>query len=402
MGNRTPNRREFLKTGIAGAAGAALLGHRALEAGGSKPGDRVPAVRTLGRTGIRLPAVSMGTGDTQDPGLIRAALDAGVALLATSAYYGNGQNERMVGRIVKERKRGSALIMTSAMADGFDFKTGNWTDATKPGPFVERFEGSLKRLETDCVDIFLLPFVARRESVLFEPLLRAMEDIRRQGKARFVGVATHQFEHEAIRAAAETGVYDVVLTAFNFRKENRLDILAAAEETSKAGVGIIAMKTMAGAFWDKEKTKPVNGKAALKWALQNPCVTTAVPGMTSHEQLAADVSVIRDPSLTPQEKADLEPAFGAAPDDPFCQQCGACVGQCRRGLDVPTFMRSYMYAYGYGNLEHARQTLALAGKPEKLCGECPSCAVRCPLRADVRGKILDIVRLEGMSEGWRV
>jgi uncharacterized protein len=395
MGRNKQNRRDFLKTGLAGAAGVALLGHRSLRAGGSKTGDRIPVVRTLGRTGIRLPVVSMGTGDTQDPGLVRAALESGVVLLATSAYYGNGQNERMVGQAVKGRKRDSALIMTSAMADGFDFKAGNWTEATKPGPFLERFEGSLKRLETDCVDIFLLPFVAKRESVLFEPLLRAMENIKKEGKARFIGVATHQFEHEAIRAAAETGIYDVVLTALNFRKDNRLEILAAAEEASKAGMGIIAMKTMAGAFWDKEKTQPVNGQAALKWAVQNPFISTAVPGMTTHAQLEADVSVMRDPSLTAEEKADLQLSYGAPPDGPYCHQCGACVGQCRQGLDVPTFMRSYMYAYGYGNLEHARQTLALAKKPDNVCGECAVCAVRCPMRSDVRKKIRELMRLEG-------
>jgi predicted aldo/keto reductase-like oxidoreductase len=394
MGRNSQNRRDFLKTGLAGAAGFALLGRRDLSAGAFKTGDRTPAVRTLGRTGIRLPVVSMGAGDTQDPALVTAALDAGIVLLATSAYYYNGQNERMIGQIMKGRKRESAVIMTSVMADGFDHKAGNWTASTQAGPFLERFEGCLKRLEMETVDIFLLPFVARRESVFFEPLLKAMEKIKKEGKARFIGVATHQFEHEAIRAAAETGVYDVVMTALNFRKDNRLEILAAAEAASKAGMGVIAMKTMAGAFWDKEKTKPINGSAALKWAVRNPCVTTAVPGMTTYEQLAADVSVMRDPSLTAGEKAELQLSHGGPADGPFCQQCGQCVGQCRDGLDIPTMMRSYMYAYGYGNLDHARQTLALARRSENVCGECSDCAVRCPMRSDVRAKIRDIVRLE--------
>ncbi|MDM7926365.1 MAG: aldo/keto reductase [bacterium] len=396
--DRTPqNRRDFLKTGLAGAAGLALLGGRGVSAGPFRTGDRPTAVRTLGRTGIRLPVVSMGAGDTQDPALVTAALDAGIVLLATSAYYYNGQNETMIGRIVKGRKRDSAVIMTSAMADGFDHKAGVWTASTRAEPFVEKFEGCLKRLEMETVDIFLLPFVARRESVFFEPLLRAMEKIRKEGKARFIGVATHQFEHEAIRAAAETGVYDVVMTALNFRKDNRLEILSAAEAASKAGMGVIAMKTMAGAFWDREKTKPINASAALKWAVQNPCVTTAVPGITTYEQLAADVAVMRDPSLTAGEKAELQLSAAAPADGPFCQQCGQCVGQCRDGLDMPTLMRSYMYAYGYGNLEHARQTLALARRPENVCGECRDCAVRCPMRSDVRGKIRDIARLESLD-----
>lgn len=387
------NRREFLKTGLAGAAGAAALANLNLRADEKKPAEGRIVLRTLGRTGIQVPIVSMGTGDTNDSGLVKAALEGGVGLLATSANYGNGQNERMIGQIIKGRNRDSAVVMTSVFPDGYDFKVGLWTEATKAGPFMERFEGSLKRLEMECVDIFLLPFAAKRESVFFEPLLKAMEQIKKQGKARFIGIATHQHEPEAIRAAAETGIYDVAMTAYNFRKENRLEILEAVESASRAGMGIIAMKTMAGAFWDKEKIHPVNGTAALKWALQSEHVHTVVPGLTTHEQLAADLSVMKNPSLSEPEKADLKLTLNDRPDGPYCQQCGQCVGQCRHGLDVPTFMRSYMYAYGYGNLAHARDTLSLANCPDVPCAECGTCTVRCAMRYDVQGKMLDIARL---------
>jgi predicted aldo/keto reductase-like oxidoreductase len=392
------NRREFLKAGLAGIAGAAVLARPDLIAGAVNPGgeksaEAKPVLRTLGKTGLRVPIVSMGTGDTQDAGLVRAALDAGMVLLATSQYYGNGQNERMIGQVLKGRKRDSVLVMTSAMPDGYDFKAATWTEATKAGPFLEKIEGSLKRLETDCVDILLLPFAARRESVFFEPILKAMEQIKRQGKARFIGIATHQFEPEAIRAAVETRVYDVAMTAYNFRKENRAEIQKAVEDAAKAGMGIIAMKTMAGAFWDKERTLPVNSKAALKWALQNENIHTAVPGMTNFEQLGADRSVMRDPVLSDPEKADLKLAFDSRGDGPYCQQCGQCVSQCRHELDIPTTMRAYMYAHGYGNPGRARETLSRAGIDPSACDDCGTCAVRCAMGADVRLKMRDMARL---------
>jgi uncharacterized protein len=396
--NSKPNRRDFLKTGLAGVAGAAVLGGVRLSAGESKTAaggaEAVkPVLRTLGRTGITLPVVGMGTGDTQDPKFIEAALDTGIVLLGTSHYYGDGLNERMLGQVLKGRKRGSAVVMTSVMPDGFDFKNGVFTEASKPEPFLKKFEASLKNLETDCVDIFLLPFVAKRESVFFEPMLKTMEGIKKQGKARFIGVATHQFEDEAILAAAETGVYDVVLTAVNFRKENRLKILSAAETASKAGLGVIAMKTMAGRFWDKEKTQPINGKAALKWVLRNECIHTSVPGITTHEQLKTDWDLMKDLTLSDEEKAELKLSFGPMPDAPYCQQCGECVSQCRHGLDIPTAMRAYMYAYGYGNVRHAQETLALAGNSIGACNGCGACTVRCSMRSDIRSKMLDIARL---------
>ena len=401
------NRREFLKKGLAGIAGATILSNVDIKAGESNskevPSIKVkPILRTLGKTGIRLPIVSMGTGDTSDPKLIEAALGAGIVLLGTSHYYGDGQNERMIGQVLKGRKRSSTVVMTSVMADGFDFKNGLFTQDSKPEPFLKKFESALKNLQTDSVDIFLLPFAAKRESVFFEPLLKAMEQIKKQGKARFIGIATHQFEEEAIRAAADTRVYDVVMTALNFRKQNRVEILNAVEYASKAGLGIIAMKTMAGGFWDKERTKLINAKAALKWVLQNEHVHTAVPGMTSFEQLKADLSVMQDPVLSDPEKEDLNLSFGFGPDDPFCQQCGRCVSQCRHGADIPTAMRAYMYAYGYGNIRHARETLALAGDASAACGKCSSCSVRCSMQSDVRRKMLDIARLADVPREFLV
>jgi uncharacterized protein len=409
MNDAQQDRRQFLKTSLAGMAGAAGLARANRMTEGMTDGkapDGVsaagagPVMRTLGRTGLRVPVVSMGTGDTQDPGLVRAAIDGGVRLLATSSYYGNGENERMLSRVLKDRKRDSVVVVTSVMADGYDFKAANWTAATKAGPFLKKFEGSLKRLEVDCIDIFLLPFAAKRESVFFEPLLKAMEQIKKQGKARFIGVATHQFEPEAIRAAQETGVYDVVLTALNFRRENRVELLQAIESASRAGMGVIAMKTMAGAFWDKEKTRPINATAALKWAIESEHVHTAVPGLTSHDQLAADLSVMKNPALTDPERAELKLAFDLRPDAPYCQQCGRCVPQCRHGLDIPTSMRAYMYAHGHGNLRHARRALAWAGGPAAACADCVACSVRCAMGSDVKGKMLDIARLASVPEDF--
>jgi len=162
----------------------------------------------------------MGTGDTNDPGLVKAALDSGIKLLATSPYYGDGNNERMLGQIMKDRDRDSVVIMTSVLPDGVDHKNGLFTDASKMESMAPKLEASLERLGVEYVDILLLPFAAKKESVFFEPLLKGMEQIKKQGKARFLGIATHSWEPEAIRAAADTKIYDVIMTAYNFRRQN--------------------------------------------------------------------------------------------------------------------------------------------------------------------------------------
>jgi len=396
------NRRDFLKAGLAGAAGITVFSGSPLKAE-RKTAEKTKFVyRKLGNTGITLPVVSIGTGDTNDPGLIKAALDAGVTLLATSQYYGDGRNERMVGEVIKDRSRKSVIIMTSAMPESFNHKEGIFNEGAKVEPFIKKFDESLVRLGVDYVDIFLLPFMARRESVFYAPYLQAMEDIKKQGKARFIGIATHSHEHEAIRAAVEAKIYDVCLVAYNFRKNNHKEIGEAMAYASNKGIGIIAMKTMAGAYWDKDQKEPVNSEAALKWALQNESVHTSVPGVTTFDQLEKDISVMADLSLSDREMSDLKLSLHESPDAPFCQQCGTCLPQCRQALDIPTLMRSHMYAYGYRNLAHARDTLSYAVKDADPCSSCSTCSVSCAMNFDIRSKITKIARLNDVPREFIV
>jgi len=387
------NRREFIKKSLHSAAFAAatpaFLGYSE-----NKPEDneKMPC-RTLGKTGIQIPIISMGTGDTDNPNLIKAAIESGILLLATSQYYGNGNNERIVGEVIKNFDRNKVIVMTSAMPEGVNHKEGLFTEQSTTDSFVEKLDDSLQRLGVDYVDIFILPFAAKRESVFFEPLLRAMEKVKEVGKARFVGIATHQHEHEAVRAAAETGVYDVAMTAYNFKQRNLSELDDAIQFAAGKGLGIIAMKTMAGVYWDKEKTMPINTKAALKWVLQNENIHTTVPGFTTFDEMKQDLALASDTILTDEEKKDLKLAQNNTRHGIYCQQCGNCTAQCRELLDIPTLMRSYMYAFGYCNFAHAKSNLEHAQLSAYPCSHCDSCQIECTMGFDIKDKVQDIARI---------
>ncbi len=394
------NRRSFIKSSLMAATVAPAVGAGIISNNNSETRlENKIVYRTLGKTGLKVPVISMGAGDTTNPKLVEAALNEGIKLFATSQYYYNGGNETMIGGVIKGRKRDSFLIATSAMPDGMDHKTGMFVADAKADEFIKKVEGSLQRLGVDYVDILFLPFAAKRESVFFEPYLKAMENFKKQGKAKFVGIATHSWEHEAIRAAVDTKVYDIVMTAYNFRKANGTEIKDAVDYAAKAGLGIIAMKTMAGSYWDKERTKPINASAALKWVLQNENIHTIVPGFTTFDQLTLNMELMKDLTLTTDEKNSLI-AYNNQPSDVYCQQCGQCVPQCPKSLDIPTIMRSYMYAYGYKNLHHAQQTLNISGAA--LCDSCNTCNVKCSMGFDVKAKIADISRLKNVPEEFLV
>jgi hypothetical protein len=338
--------------------------------------------RKLGRTGMTLPVVSMGVMNADNENLVRAALDSGIFLLDTAHYYQRGRNEEMIGRVIKGRPRDSFAVATKVPAgEGF----------------LEKFNLSLKRLGLDYVDIFYVHDVGSRNAVLAEESLKNLESAKKSGKARFVGVSTHSNEPEVVRAVAESKVHDAVLTAYNFKKKNLDELDAAIAEAARAGKGIVAMKTQAGRFWDKLRTRPINMKAALKWALNNPNITTAIPGMTTFDQLELDLTVMKDLDLSDEEKKDLqvqETAGGGL----YCQQCDTCLAQCPRGLPIPSLMRGYMYAQSYRNLGEAYDLVASLHLPENPCRDCSACSVRCVSGFDIKNRVTDIARLTAVPE----
>jgi predicted aldo/keto reductase-like oxidoreductase len=396
------NRRTFLKKSLLAFTGAGLA-HPSFSVSNTavpgEAGEKKFIFRSLGKTGIRLPVVSMGTGNCDNPNLIREALDRGVKLLATHQYYLNGNNEKMVGEVLKDRPRGSCMLLTGT-GEGLeiDFRNGRFGPKTDTGVFLESVHGCLQRLQVDCVDILNAPYAGSREAVFYEPVLKTLEKLKKQGKVRYIGIASHNLEHETLRDAADTGVYDMVTIAYNFRKTNLQEMDEALRYAADKGMGIIAMKTMAGVYWDKEKRQPINTRAALKWALRNENIHTSIPDCSTFKELQQDLDIMAELDLTEEEWMDLNPPAGGSTTGLYCQQCQACVAQCPENIDIPTLMRSYMYAYGYRNLALARQTMDRSQLSRLTCGDCHSCRVDCAMGFNVREKILDIARIRKIPE----
>jgi predicted aldo/keto reductase-like oxidoreductase len=386
-------RRSFLRWSAAGLAGMAVkpaLGSSQNPSPSAAPAGKKPIIRTLGRTGIKLPVVSMGVMNSDNPNLIRAALERGIVMLDTAHGYQRGKNEAIIGEVLKGRPRDSFVIATKVPAPDRDRRTGAIPPDAKSEPFLEMFDISLQRLGLDHVDILYQHNVLAREQALHEAVLSALQKIKKEGKARFIGVTTHSNEPEVIRAAVEGKIHDVVLTAYNFRQDHHDEVRRAVAEATAAGIGIVAMKTQAGAFWDKEKQQPINMKAALKWVLNDTNVTTAIPGMTAFDQLEDDLEVMTDLTLTEQELKDLRLNAQAGL---YCQSCKKCLPGCPQRLPLPEIMRSYMYAYGYRNLGLAQDLLEEIDLPENPCRDCTTCTARCVKGFDLADRVKDIARL---------
>lgn len=397
-------RRSFLTTGLPGITGAVAFSQIGCkEASYKSTEDKTRGklvYRTLGKTNIKLPIISMGTMDATSDVLLKTALDAGISHIATAQYYLRGKVEEFVGKVIKNYKREDIILATGVIPHPLDWKSGVFSKDTDIGKFERDFEGSLKRMDVDYVDIFYLPFAAKKESLLFEPLMKSMEKMKKAGKARFLGASSHSFVSEAVHTAADSGFYDVVMLAYNFQIRDIEERKKAVDYAAKKGMGVVAMKTITGESLIKtNKQTPVNNpKAALKWVLQNENIHTAVPGITTFEQLETDLSVMQNLTLTVEEENYLKLARLNHKYSLYCQGCGACLNQCKSAPDIPTLMRSYMYVYGYKDIAAAVRNLESIEEKDIFCKDCPSCTVKCTMGFDIKGRVMDILRLKDVPQ----
>jgi predicted aldo/keto reductase-like oxidoreductase len=278
MENETIGRRSFLKSTLAGFGGFVLL-----SAVDKKPEEKLVDVkgkekklvyRTLGRTGLKLPVINMGVMNSDNPNLIRTAMDSGILLLDTAHAYMQGRNEEVIGSVIKGRPRDSYLI-GSKVSLPQDRLTGRYIEGATEAEFLKKLDLSLKRLGIDHVDILYHHNVSLRESATYEPVLNAMAKAKKEGKLRFTGITTHTNEPEVIHAAVDSRFYDVILTAYNYQQKHVAEVKDAIARAAQAGIGIVGMKAIRGGYRQTPSVR--SASAALKWVLQDPNVHTFRP-----------------------------------------------------------------------------------------------------------------------------
>lgn len=388
------SRRRFLQTGAAGA-GMIALSPSVFSSGYSKQENNI-IHRTLGKTGLKIPVISFGVMRSDNAGLCKAAYDKGITLFDTANGYQGGNNEAMLGNLFKAYPRNSFILATKVKA-GTD-RDGKPTNDSTQENFLATFNTSLSRLKMDYVDILYIHDVSNPELLEYKPIINAIQKLKKEGRAKFIGFSTHRNEPQVINAAADSKIWDVILTQYNYRYAALNEINNSIKKAAGAGIGIVAMKTLAGGgFLDRERTKPMNTSAAIKWVLLNPDISTTIPGMTSFDHLDTNEKLLTDITLTDQEKSDLIAARNET--GLYCSGCRKCVSSCPYNLPVQDLMRAYMYAYGYLNPSMAKMLLGELGISGNPCSNCNDCSVKCPVGFNVKEKIADISRLvDGPSE----
>jgi uncharacterized protein len=394
------SRRDFLAAGLAlPAAGLRATNDLPLPPEGAQAGPESVKLtyRTLGKTGLKVTSLAFGCMTTADSSVIERAADFGMNHFDTARVYQNGNNERMVGAALKA-VRHKVIISSKSVA------------TTKAGLLAD-LDTSLSELGTDYLDIWYLH--NRNEPEQVNPdLLEAQRIAKQSGKIRLAGVSTHFNMDKMLAHLAKLGQIDVVLTTYNFAMRSvdatmnanpdapKTDMTEAIRSARQAGLGVVAMKVLAGGVnrvqrgdrvyganpqaLRKRLSQPGVSVAAIKWALKNESVDTAIVCMTDHDQFDENLRAMAERYTEQDENLLTAQLARIGPD--YCRMCGSCGGVCDKGIPVADVLRFLTYAEGYGQFALARERFLEMPQAARdvRCSDCTSCSFRCAYGVAVR------------------
>ena len=257
---------------------------------------------------------------------------------------------------------------------------------------IKDLETSLKVLGTDYVDIWHL-HGRDNPAQIPDEAIEGLEECKRSGKTRFIGFSCHDPNNMA-DFAIRKGKFDVVQTTYSF-PIGGIYRDRAIKKLHEAGIGVIAMKVVVALTGFNLKTvdnppatKGEGPLAGIKWVLQNPAIGTTVPHMRTIPQLEMNFRAMSEPYTPQDEKLLYVMNEKIRPD--YCRMCYQCKGQCPKGLPVTDVLRFLAYHDFCGNYHQAVVNFRDLAKEirDVRCGDCTSCAVRCPNGVRVQDRLV--------------
>ncbi len=381
------NRRDFLKTSaIATTAITSVPFH--VEAGVDK--QVIQRYQEIGKTGLKMSDISFGTGKLASPSMILRAIDRGINYFDTAPDYGRA--EKYIGEAMKKIHR-DRIVIASKFCNPLP-DPGHLPLGSKKKDYVAAVEDSLSRLKTDYLDICFVHAIGEMsrnkdkeiKRLFNNEMLSAFQTLKKDGKVRFLGVSSHGPNHmeDLLLTAVKSGHFDLVMPAFNFMKFPGVpDVL---KEAKKIGVGVVAMKTLAGA---KDMHLDTKGEAfetaAFKWVLKHP----EVNGLVISIRTVSDLDLYLRASGKKFTAADQKvlDRYANMFGKEYCRTgCNLCETECPHGVEIASILRYQMYFKDYGMEKSAMESYTSLKRKAEDCLTCEnaSCVGICPYGLSVK------------------
>ncbi|AGC91382.1 aldo/keto reductase [Staphylococcus warneri] len=191
---------------------------------------------TLGKSDVKVFPIALGTNavgghnlypnldEEQGKEVVRKAIDHGITLLDTAYIYGPERSEELVGEVVKEYPREQVKIATKG-SHYFD-EEDNVQQNNDPEFIKQQVENSLKRLQTDYIDLYYIHFPD--DNTPKDKAVAALQELKEEGKIKAIGVSN--FTLDQLKEANKDGYVDVVQLEYNLLHRENEDVMQYAAE----------------------------------------------------------------------------------------------------------------------------------------------------------------------------
>ncbi len=277
---------------------------------------------TLSVSEIAFGCMSLGKNDKENEVLIGNAIECGINFFDTADIYQDGFNEETIGRALKG-KRDKIILASKAGNQRRTDGSGALDWNPSKAHILSAIEGSLKRLQTDYLDLYQLHGGTINDPI--DETIEAFEILKQQGKIRHYGISS--IRPNVIREYIQrSGIVSVMMQYSLLDRRPEETCLPMLKEHN---IGVLARGTLAGGLLADKPSNPVlnytvdevykmssavqaisgnsrnPSQTALRFVLQQPAITSSVVGTRTQKQLEDIVGVIQTPALSDNEIAFL-------------------------------------------------------------------------------------------------
>ena len=342
------SRADFFKTAGVLAGTAAIPGNSSAAAEDTAASG--PELRRMGKSDLKLPAISLGTGPGQDVNVMKFAIAQGMNFIHNSIGYKNGQATTNVAEAIKGQRDKVILGLKITWKPDDD----------------EAMDAALDSLGTDYADIAFFN-IHDAEQVKDQQYRQGAERWKKAGKFKYIGLTSHKETAGCMKAGLDEGFYDVLMPSYHMGMEE--EFLPIFKRAEKEGVGVILMKT------NREVS---DYYAAVPHYL-------ATPGITTINRGADSFPMIKQLIEASQQKADKQAGMQLRERvkltmKAHCTMCGACTQTCPQSFDVADVVRCsdyYLERSEYVDLALETYRSLSRAPSASACGSCSLCERAC-------------------------
>jgi aryl-alcohol dehydrogenase-like predicted oxidoreductase len=306
MGKKQISRKEFFSRALSGIAGISLLSPKITALVSSRS-----ELRSLGNTGLMVSPVCFGAPRMNEESLIKYAQEKGINFIDTGRAYGNGNNERLVGRAIAGI-RSKVIVQTKIRLEENELPSkgkGRKGGAEIKDALSTKLEASLQALNTSYIDVLLYHDAIDEKLLFHDETLKFFSDMKKSGVIKAHGFSSHNDYMNLPERNNSELFYNVVMIPFNYKGSfvhsvtgsysawDQAKLISILTEAGSKGIGVIAMKTCSGGKYSSSTGIEPSYREAVRWVLQHKFISSASVAMVNFEQIDEDASWIQDKSL---------------------------------------------------------------------------------------------------------